>query len=336
MYPTLGGRTPRTLLAALPLIALVLGCETDRGEPHKPTRASAPAADPKVEWFVDKAQATGLHFVHFNGMTGQFYQPEIMGPGAALFDYDNDGDLDVYLVQGQMLGAGKTLSDALIQPVGPLPLKGRLYRNDLQVAADGTRTLRFTDVTDTSGIDAHGYGMGVAAGDFNNDGCVDLCLTNFGPNQLLRNNCDGTFTDVSRASGTDDPGWSVSAAFVDFDRDGWLDLFVGNYLNYSIDRPITCFGESGLPDYCPPERHRPQPSRLYRNLRNGTFANVTADAGLARAFGPALGVATADFNGDGWIDIFVANDQQQNQLWINQGDGTFKDRALLSGAALSE
>jgi hypothetical protein len=291
------------------------------------------ATDAKVEWFVDRAQATGLDFVHFNGMSGQFYQPEITGPGAALFDYDNDGDLDVYLVQGQMLGHGRTFSDALIPPAGPLPLRGRLYRNDL-VAADEARTLRFTDVTDASGIDAREYGMGVASGDFDNDGCVDLYLTNFGPNQLWRNNCDGRFSDVSRVSGTDDPGWGVSAAFVDFDRDGWLDLFVGNYLNYSLATHIRCFTESGQEEYCPPVRYRAQRSRLYRNRGNGTFVDVTTTAGMANEFGPALGVATADFNGDKWIDIFVANDQHENQLWINQADGTFKNLALLSGVAL--
>ena len=299
------------------------GCSADTDRPVPPE------GDP--DWFVDRAQATGLEFVHFNGMSGSFYQPEIMAPGVGLFDYDNDGDLDAYLVQGQMLGTGKTLSQAVLPPKEPLPLRGRLYRNDLDIA----RTLRFTDVTDRSGLDARGYGMGVAAGDYDNDGCVDLYLTNFGPNQLFRNNCDGTFADVSRTSGVADAGWSVPAAFVDFDRDGWLDLFVGHYLVYSVDRHINCFTESRLPDYCPPERYRPEPDRLYRNRQNGTFADVTASSGVARAFGPALGVATADFNGDRWIDIFVANDQRENQLWINQRDGTFTDMALLSGAALS-
>jgi hypothetical protein len=306
------------------------GCAPDAGDPvrQQPQRA---ATEGELEWFVDQAQATGLDFVHFNGMSGGFYQPEIMAPGVGLFDYDNDGDLDVYLVQGRMLGTGKTFAEAVLPPKGPQPLRGRLYRSDL----DGTRTVRFTDVTEQSGLDARGYGMGVAAGDYDNDGCVDLYLTNFGPNQLFRNNCDGTFTDVSRPSGVADDGWSVPAAFVDFDRDGWLDLFVGHYLVYSVDRHINCFTESRLPDYCPPERYRPEPDRLYRNLQNGTFADVTASSGVARAFGPALGVATADFNGDKWIDIFVANDQKENQLWINQRDGTFKDMALLSGAALS-
>jgi enediyne biosynthesis protein E4 len=301
------------------------GCARDTAQPA--------ASEGPAEWFVDAAHSTGLDFVHFNGRSGNFYQPEIMAPGVGLFDDDNDGDLDVYLVQGQLLGTAKTVDEAVMQ--GSLPLRGRLYRNDLQIDANGVRRLRFTDVTEQSGIDARGYGMGVAAGDYDNDGCVDLYLTNFGPNQLFRNNCDGTFTDVSRSSGAADDGWSVPAAFVDFDRDGWLDLFVGHYLAFRVDRNVNCFTESRLPDYCPPERYRAEPDRLYRNRGNGTFADVTASSGVARAFGPALGVSTADFNGDKWIDIFVANDQKENQLWINQGDGTFKDLALRSGAALS-
>jgi hypothetical protein len=321
------------LIAAFVILLTALGgCAAERTDrdPSDP-----PAAEGEREWFVDSAQPMGLDFVHFNGLTGGFYQPEIMTPGVGLFDYDNDGDLDVYFVQGQMLDTKKSIGEALLAPRGPLPLRGRLYRSDLRIEPDGRRTLRFTDVTERSGIDARGYGMGVAAGDFTNDGCVDLYLTNFGSNQLFRNNCDGTFTDVSRHSGTDDRGWSVSAAFVDFDRDGWLDLYVGHYLIYSLDRHIACFAESKVPDYCPPERYRPEPDRLYRNRGNGTFADVTASSGLARAFGPGLGVATADFNGDGWIDIFVTNDQQENQMWINGRDGSFKDLALLSGTAVS-
>jgi hypothetical protein len=234
-----------------------------------------------------------------------------------------------------MLGVAKTLSQALFPPRGPLPLKGRLYRNDLKVHEDGTRTLHFTDVTEQSGINASGYGMGVATGDFNNDGCVDLYLTNFGTNQLFRNNCDGTFTDVSRQSGTDDSGWSVSAAFLDYDRDGWLDLYVGHYVHYGIGTDAKCPVLTGGLDYCPPQAYRAQQSRLYHNNRDGTFTDVTAAAGMAGEFGPVLGVSTADFNGDGWIDIFVANDGQENQLWINQRNGTFKNTALLSGVALN-
>jgi hypothetical protein len=266
-------------------------------------------------------------------MSGEFYYPELMAPGVALIDCDNDGDLDLFVVQGRMLGA-KPIDAALFPTRDPSSLRGRLFRNDLQAAADGTRTPRFTDVTEASGIDARGYGMGVAAGDFNNDGCVDLYVTNLGSNQMLRNNCDGTFTDVTKASRTESPGWSVSAAFVDVDRDGWLDLFVGHYVNYSVERNVRCFGLAGVPDYCPPHAYTAQPSRLYRNNRDGTFTDVTARAGLAAEFGPALGVATADFNGDGWIDLYVANDGQPNQLWINQRDGTFRNTALVAGAAL--
>jgi enediyne biosynthesis protein E4 len=223
------------------------GCAADTNDSVR-RDAQRAATEGELEWFVDRAQSTGLDFVHFNGMSGSFFQPEIMAPGVGLLDYDNDGDLDVYLVQGQMLGTGKTLRQAVLPPTHPQPLRGRLYRNDLHIEGDGARTLHFTDVTDRSGLDARGHGMGVAAGDYTNDGCVDLYLTNFGPNQLFRNNCDGTFTDVSRTSGVADAGWSVPAAFVDFDRDGWLDLFVGHYLVYSVDRHINCFNESRLPD----------------------------------------------------------------------------------------
>jgi hypothetical protein len=319
----------RVLLA----IALLTGCSADRRAPgsDRSEGIGATAASSQRDWFVDRAEETGLKFVQFNGMSGEFYFPEMLPGGVALLDYDNDGDLDVYLVQGQMLGEGKPLSHA---PSGPLPLRGRLYRNDLQVHADGTRTLHFTDVTDQSGIEARGYGMGVATGDFNNDGCVDLYLTNLGRNQLFRNNCDGTFTDVSKQSGTDLSGWSVSATFVDYDRDGWLDLYVGTYVQYDIKADQKCTGLTGRRDYCTPAVYRPQGDRLYHNNRDGTFTDVTAKALRGGPFGPALGVVAADFNNDGWPDIYVANDGQENVLWINQRDGTFKNMGLLSGAAL--
>ena len=313
------------LVALLPAI----GCRAGHGIGGSSASGSEPS-----EWFTERAQETGLKFVHFNGMSGKFLYPELMPPGVALFDYDNDGDLDVFVVQGRMLGA-TPIDRATPQPSEPLPLKGRLFRNDLEVHPDGSRTLRFTDVTEASGINAQGYGMGVATGDYNNDGCVDLYITNLGRNQLYRNNCDGTFTDVSRESHTDDEGWSVSAVFFDFDRDGWLDLFVGHYLQYDVEANRRCFSVSGSVDYCPPHIYHSEPSHLFHNNRDGTFTDVTLKAGMATESGPALGVSTADFNGDGWIDLFVANDSQQNQLWINQHDGTFKNTALLAGVALS-
>ena len=318
----------------MPLLVLLVGCKADRNA-HAPSRATGAAQRAEPEWFVDRAQESGIDFVHFNGMSGEFYFPENMAPGVGLFDYDNDGDLDVYLVQGRMLGPGKTPSQALVTPRNPLQLTGRLFRNDLKVQEDGTRTLRFTDVTEQSGIVARGYGVGVATGDFNNDGCIDLYLTNFGPNQMFRHNCDGTFTDVSKQSGTDDPGFSISASFVDYDRDGWLDLYVGNYLEYSVQTNKKCFRVSGEREYCPPSTYRAQRDRLYHNNRDGTFTDVTAKALVGREYGPALGVTVADFNNDGWPDIYVTNDNQENLLWMNQRDGTFTNMALLSGAALT-
>jgi enediyne biosynthesis protein E4 len=331
----------RGYVSGLLALALLAASCADRpasgGAEHKDTaQAGAPPARTVrggvEEWFTDRARESGPDFVHFNGMTGAFYFPEVIPPGVALLDYDGDGDLDVFVPQGEMLGK-KALSEALYPPQGPL--KSRLYRNDLEVHVDGTRTLHFTDVTDASGIVVHGYAMGAATGDFDNNGCVDLYVTNLKRSQLFRNNCDGTFTDVSTESRAEDRGWSVSAAFVDYDRDGWLDLFVGNYVYYSVDGDKPCVHSIGsLQDYCPPSQYRAQPDHLYHNNRDGTFTDVTAAAGMDREFGPALGVVTADFNRDGWIDIYVANDGAPNQLWINRKDGTFMNTALLAGAAL--
>jgi hypothetical protein len=316
--------------AALGACVWLVSCGSDRS--GTPT-GSPPRDDhtPEPAWFIDATASAGLDFIHFNGMTGEFYYPEVIAPGVALFDYDNDGDLDVFLTQGQKFGSGK--------PLFPLqssqPLTGRLFRNDLEIRPDGAHVVRFTDVTAVSGIKTAGYGMGVAVGDYNNDGCPDLYVTALGRNQLFRNDCQGRFTDVSRQSGVDDVGWSVSAAFLDFDRDGWLDLYVGHYLNWDVGTNTPCFGMSGKRAYCAPRVYRAQPSRLYHNNRDGTFTDVTRAAGMATQFGPALGVTTADFNGDGWIDLYVANDGDANQLWINQHNGTFKNTALLAGVALN-
>ncbi|HEV8393108.1 MAG TPA: CRTAC1 family protein [Vicinamibacterales bacterium] len=284
---------------------------------------TSPAGD--APWFIDATVASGLAFTHHNGRTGQFYYPEVISPGVALFDSDGDGDLDVLLIQSQDFDAG---NDS-----GPMP-HSQFFRNDLRVMADGTRRLTFTDATAASGLGLSGYGMGVAAGDVNNDGCVDLLTTSLNGARLLQNDCKGVFTDVSARSGIPHTGWSVSAAFVDFDRDGWLDLFVGHYLTWDRSLNTPCYGTSGRRVYCAPQVYRAQQSHLYRNNRDGTFSDVTDAAGLATQFGPALGVSTADFNGDGWIDIYVANDREENQLWINRHDGTFENLGLISGTAL--
>ncbi len=286
-----------------------------------------------TELFTEVGTSAGIDFVHFNGMSGELYFPEMVGSGAALFDYDNDGDLDIYLVQGNMLGRNKTLKDALIKPNDPA-LTDRLYRNDTVLEKDETR-FKFTDVTSKTGIKATGYGMGVAAGDINNDGWVDLYVTNFGSNQLWLNSGDGTFEDVTEKAGADDNRWSVSAAFVDYDRDGDLDLYVGNYVNFSFDNHKPCRSSTSARDYCSPLVYQPVTDRLFENKGNVTFEDVSKSAGITRVTGGALGVITADFNSDGWLDIYVANDGVANQLWINQGDGRFVDDAVLGGVAVN-
>jgi hypothetical protein len=318
----------------LPLLACVTTCSSGPPSDRRSTEPAATAGAPSPAdraigpWFTDRAAEVGLDFVHVNGASGKMYMPEILSPGAALFDYDNDGDLDVFLLQGQRLEAGRTADSAMPSD----SRRSRLYRNDLTVNADGTRTLHFTDVTRESRIDVGGYPMGVAAADFDNDGCVDLYVTGFGRNHLFHNDCRGAFADIWKHTGSD---WAVSASFVDYDRDGWLDLYVGNYVSYRLDAPGECHAASGEPDYCTPQAFRAQPDRLYHNAGNGTFVDVSTKALSGGHFGPALGVATADFNNDGWMDIYVANDGEANQLWLNQHDGTFKDVALLAGAALS-
>ncbi|MCB1056886.1 MAG: VCBS repeat-containing protein, partial [Acidobacteria bacterium] len=298
---------------------LVLGCG---GEGKIP-----PAAPGEV--FTDVSQVVGLDFRHVNGRVGSLHFAEMMGSGAAMADFDGDGDLDLYLVQGGRLpGVTRPLLDPVTYPE---PFTDRLYRNRLEEG----HGLRFDDATTATGLTASGYGMGVAAADYDNDGDVDLYLTNYGANQLLRNRGDGSFEDVTVVSGTGDLRWSVPAVFFDFDRDGWLDLYVGNYVELSPGNEKECFSDTGARDYCGPASYPPETDRLFHNRGDGSFEDVTGAAGLLTAYGPALGAVAADFNGDGWLDLYVANDGVPNQLWINQHDGTFRDEALLGGAGVN-
>lgn len=296
---------------------------------------SAPGPSPEAAesderpLFREVAAASGLSFEHFIGATSEYFIPEIMGAGVGMLDYDGDGDLDLFLPQGTLLHPAKTLEDSTFPPPRTNWPGGQLYRNEIIPSG----RLQFVNVTEQSGIRQQGYGMGVAVGDYDNDGDPDLFLTQFGPNLLYRNNGDGTFLDVT-TSGLDDERWSTSAAFVDYDRDGDLDLFFANYIDFTVSNSKQCYDRTGAQDYCTPKVHNPAPDRLFRN-DDGRFVDVTRAAGLQAAYGNGLGVICADFDGDGWIDLYVANDAVANQLWRNDGRGGFVDVALEAGAAFN-
>ena len=269
--------------------------------------------------FVDVTGPAGLQFTHASGATGEFQLPETLGAGGAFLDYDNDGDLDIYLVNSAASSV--------------------LFRNN----GDGT----FTDVTATAGVENSGrYGHGVACADYDNDGYVDLYVTNFGTNRLYHNNGDGTFKDITVQAGVGDPRWSSSATFVDYDSDGALDLYVVNYINYPSDAAVpSCFERPAfgvterVRGYCHPKNFEGAPDRLYRNNGDGTFTDATAAANIRDPGGPfrgkGLGVVAADFDTDGHPDIYVANDDTPNYLFYNKGDGTFGEIAILTGCAYS-
>jgi len=310
-----GGRWRRA--AALAALALGLpSCARERaGIGNSPTAQA---------WFTAGEAETGLDFVHHNGMTGKLLFPEMMGPGCAFLDYDGDGDLDVFIVEGG------ELSDPWRPPAAG---KGnRLFRNDLRESGK----LHFTDVSARALPPAVGYGMGIAVGDVDGDGFPDLYVTNLGHNQLLLNRRDGTFVDATPGSGADDPRWSTSATFFDYDRDGRLDLFIANYADWTLATDRPCYAPSSARDYCGPLVYSPVPDRLLHNVGGGRFVDVSLAAGLNAAYGRGLGVVAADLDGDGWPDLYVANDGTDNQLWINQRNGTFVNNALLAGCAFND
>lgn len=267
-----------------------------------------------------------LLFTHRNSPTSSKYLPETMGGGVALLDYDNDGLLDVFLVNGGKLTSGQSMPSDF-QRDDPL-FWNRLYRQK----KDGT----FEDVTLRAGLSRAGnqYGMGAAVGDYDNDGFADLYITNYGRNQLYRNLGDGTFSDVTAESRTGGSAWSVSAAFVDYNNDGRLDLFVSRYLDYSLERNLLC----GTPfrAYCRPDKYEGTTNLLFQNTGDGHFRDVSRESGIAAATGKGMGVAINDYNADGYADIFVSNDLIEQFLFRNRKDGTFEEVALHAGVALTD
>lgn len=284
------------------------------------TRTSSTAIE--APWFEEVAQGVGLDFIHDPGpVDGKYFMPQIMGSGAALFDFDGDGLLDVYLLNNG----------------GPKGASNRLYKQQ----TDGT----FEDVSKGSGLDFSGYCMGVAIGDVNNDGRPDVLVTEYGGIRLFLNNGNGTFTEITKEAGLTNLLWGVSAAFVDYDRDGWLDLVVVTYIDYDPSWP--CPIRDGSRDYCSPNAFIGTASRLYRNVSKGLaakagagqpraqFIDVSLPSGIGHRASSGLGVLCADFDGDGWPDLFITNDGLPNHLWINQKNGKFREQAVPRGVAVN-
>ena len=277
--------------------------------------SSSPRAPEDPPWFQDITERSQLHFTHDAGPFGKFFMPQSLGSGGALLDIDGDGRLDAYLLHNG----------------GPTGAANQLFRQ----LPDG----RFQDVSKGSGLDFAGYCMGAAVGDVNNDGLPDVLVTEYHGARLFLNRGGNVFQDISQQAGIDNPAWGTSAAFFDYDRDGWLDLAIVNYVVYNSS--IPCANPAGRPDFCAPHRFPGTVTKLFHNLgvrstsgrTEPRFEDVTLASGLGRSPGPGLGVTCADFDGDGWPDLFVANDGKPNHLWINGRDGTFKEEALMRGVA---
>lgn len=283
---------------------------------NSPSTERAPVATGPA-WFEEVSEANGIPFAHFVGKERHYHMPETVTGGVGLIDYDLDGDLDVYLVQGGDLEDATAVDGS-----------NRLYRN----RGDAT----FEDVTASAGVGDAGYGMGCAVGDYDGDSLPDIFVTNVGPNVLYRNMGDGTFEDVSKAAGVDDPGLGSSASFGDLDGDGDLDLFVVNYISWSLATELDCLSGGGLLDYCSPKNYQSQaPDLLYINGGDGTFEELSEERGVRKYFGNGLGVTMGDFDHDGSQDLYVANDGNPNQLWMNDGKGYFTNKAVVWGCSVN-
>jgi hypothetical protein len=309
--------SPNALTFCFCLLTLFhAGCQPD--ETPKPNEEQVTSASkPTTLWFRTAPKNTGIDFRHHSGHENEYLFPEIMSGGVACIDYNNDGWWDLYFIQGGKL---KNQADQTET--------NRLFRNQ----GDGT----FEDVTTEAKVGDPSYGMGAVVGDYDNDGQADIYVTNVGANVLYRNLGNGTFEDVSTKAGVNHPGWGTSASFLDFDQDNDLDLIVANYIRWSIEEETICYSRGGKQDYCSPLSYKtPAMDVLYRNNGDGTFTDITSSSGINQSFGNGLGVACADFDQNGWVDIFVANDALPNQLWLNQKNGTFKNEALIRGCAVN-
>ena len=290
--------------------------EIASASPSPSPTATVPRPSGPIE-FTDVTNQAGIHFKHNSGAFGKKYLPETLGNGGAFLDYDNDGWQDIVLVNSSDWPEHKTAKSLLA-----------LYHNN----QDGT----FTDVTRQAGLAVEMYGIGLAVADYDNDGNQDLYITCVGPNRLFRNVGNGKFADVTARAGVGDPGFSTSAAWFDYDNDGSLDLFVANYVEWTVETDQLCSLDGKNKSYCTPQSYKGQSSTLYRNKGNGTFANVTQAAKLNDATSKSLGVVMLDYNSDGWMDLFVANDTEPNKLYKNNGNGTFTDEGVAAGVAFSE
>jgi len=323
-----------SFLIAMPLAGCVSPPGDETAEQTTKAKAASNAAAPPVQQaeapqpehaprysgpieFIDATAQAGLQFKHNSGAYGKKYMPETLGSGCAFLDYDNDGWQDILLINSMSWPERKGAKSF-----------SALYHNN----RNGT----FTDVTREAGLAVEMYGLGCAVADYDNDGLVDIYITCLGPNRLFRNLGGGKFADVTARANVADPGFSTSAAWVDYDRDGKLDLFVCNYVEWTIEKDIHCSLDGKNKSYCTPESYKGQSSTLYRNRGDGSFENVTERAGLYDPTSKSLGVALIDYDGDGWIDLFVANDTQPNKLYHNNGNGTFTDEATTAGVAFSE
>ncbi len=299
-------------IAIVAILLALSGCKREA------MSSGTAGGEEQAPWFEEISASAGIDFQHVSGHQKRYLFPEIMAGGVCLLDYDNDGDLDIYFVQAgnELVGSKEKIGN-------------RLYRNQ----GDAT----FEDVTDKAGVGGAGYGVGCSCADFDNDGNVDIYTTNIGPNDLLRNNGDGTFTEMAGQLGVDDASWGTSSLFADFDGDGWLDLLIANYVDWSVETERDCHSPAGLPDYCHPLSYGASAlDSLYRNVQGERFENARNTSGIEKSFGTGLGVASGDFNRDGRMDFYVANDGMANRLWINQGGGRLVDEGLVSGCALNQ